>query len=89
VYEKPFCRGMGILPMRRRAILALQLAFSPRADCLVKRTARMAVPLLIRVLSSIVVQQAPGNARGGLRVRYFNTILRHLQQPCFVVHQTL
>ncbi|HLB74329.1 MAG TPA: hypothetical protein VJJ98_09955 [Sedimentisphaerales bacterium] len=32
VYEKPFCRGMGIpargpwgLPMRRRAILALQL----------------------------------------------------------------
>jgi len=57
VYEKPFCRGMGIpargpwgLPMRRRAILALQLAFFLRADCLVKRTAKMAVPLLIHVL---------------------------------------
>jgi len=36
--------------MRRRAILALQLAFFLRADCLVKRTARMAVPLLIHVL---------------------------------------
>jgi len=58
VYEKPFCRGMGILPMRRRAILALQLAFSLRAASLVKRTARMAVPLLIHVLKKTVASRS-------------------------------
>ena len=41
---------MGILPMRRGAILALQLVIFLRAAYLVKRTARMAVPLLAHAL---------------------------------------
>jgi len=31
--EKPFSCGMGIMPMCRRAILALQFVFFPRAGC--------------------------------------------------------
>ena len=34
VREKPFARGMGILPMRPRAILALQLDFFLRTGYL-------------------------------------------------------
>ena len=41
---------MGILPMRRRAILALQFLLFLKVDILVKRTAKMAVPLFIHVL---------------------------------------
>ncbi len=52
--EKPFYRGMGILPMRRRVIPTLQLVVFPRADYIVKRTARMAVPLLTHTLSMVV-----------------------------------
>jgi len=37
---------MGILPMRRRAILALQFALFLRADPFLKRTPKIPVPLL-------------------------------------------
>ena len=45
---------MGILPMRRRVILALQLVFFLQTDSLVKRTARMAVPLVIHFPRDLV-----------------------------------
>jgi len=52
-------RGQWGLPMRRRAILALQLVFFLRADTLVKRTARMAVPILIHFLTHPRRMQRP------------------------------
>ena len=40
--------------MRRRVILTLQLVFFLQTDTLVKRTARMAVPLVIHFLRVLV-----------------------------------
>jgi len=70
VCENLAFRGMGILPMRPRPILALQYLFFLQVDILVKRTARMAVPLFIHVLRHKFTQ-----AHGSMGI---NTVLQGL-----------
>jgi len=81
VSEKPVCRGMGILPMGRRTILALLIRRLSRGETPVGLTGRMPVPLFKHPL-----RKPQLDFGRSVQIYHQQALLRPEIDPCLVVN---